>query len=283
MNIIIYGHQGWIASYIIKYLNNLDIKYYCSQFRVDDEKNIEEEIININPTHMLSLIGRTHGPNYTTIDYLELPGKLVDNIRDNLYSPLYLAYLANKYNIHLTYMGTGCIFNNLNDEKYSEDDKPNFFGSSYSIVKGFTDRIMHLFENNVLNLRIRMPITDDLSDRSFITKILSYEKICSNSNSMSVLPDLIPILYNMMLQKYTGTYNFTNPGSISHNEILDLYKEIINPNFKWKNMTIDEQNNLLLSKRSNNYLDTKKLEDLFEIPDIKTSIKKIFIKFKNKE
>jgi len=42
---------------------------------------------------MLSLIGRTHGPNYNTIDYLELLSKLYDNIKDNLYSPLILANL----------------------------------------------------------------------------------------------------------------------------------------------------------------------------------------------
>jgi len=37
---------------------------------------------------------------------------------------------------------------------------------------------MHLF-TNVLNVRIRMPITDDSSNRNFITKITSYKKICS--------------------------------------------------------------------------------------------------------
>jgi 3,5-epimerase/4-reductase len=280
MKIIIYGHKGWIASYIIKYLDNINIEYYYSNFRVDDEINIENELLSINPTHMLSLIGRTHGPGYSTIDYLELPGKLYDNIKDNLYSPFYLAFLASKYNKHLTYMGTGCIFSDLNNNEFNEEDVPNFFGSSYSIVKGFTDRLMHLYKDNVLNLRIRMPITDDLSERSFITKILSYKKICSNNNSMSVLPDLIPIMYKMMLCKDTGTYNFTNPGIISHNEILELYKEIIDPNFTWINMTIEEQDKILLSKRSNNKLDTLKLESSFTIPNIKTSIKNIFINLK---
>ena len=62
---------------------------------------------------------------------------------------------------------------------FTEESLPNFFGSSYSIVKGFTDRMMHMFENNTLNLRIRMPITASSNKRNFITKIVSYEKICS--------------------------------------------------------------------------------------------------------
>lgn len=277
MKIIIYGHKGWIASYIIKYFELNNINYYCSKFRVDDNKNIENELLELQPTHMLSLIGRTHGLGYNTIDYLELPDKLYDNIRDNLYSPIVLAHLSTKYNIHLTYMGTGCIFNDY-EKEFTEDDIPNFHGSSYSIVKGFTDRIMHLYDTNVLNLRIRMPITDDLSDRNFITKILSYKKICSNSNSMSVLPDLIPIMYQMMLDNEIGTYNFTNPGFITHNEILTMYKELVDNSFTWSNITIEEQNSILLSKRSNNNLNTTKLSNKYIINNIHDSIENIIKK-----
>ena len=58
------------------------------------------EILNSGCTHIMSFIGRTHGGNFNTIDYLEQPGKLVDNIIDNLYSPIVLSILAKKYNIH---------------------------------------------------------------------------------------------------------------------------------------------------------------------------------------
>lgn len=281
MKILLYGHTGWIGGYVKKYLSNNNINYYESCFRVDDEKNIENEILSINPTHLLCLIGRTHGiindKKYTTIDYLEQSGKLHENIKDNLYSPLILAILASKHNKHLTYIGTGCIFNYddkhiLDNKGFNENDIPNFFGSSYSIVKGFTDRLMHQFENNVLNLRIRMPITNDLSERNFITKILNYKKICSISNSMSVLPDLIPIMIEMMNNNELGTFNFTNPGLISHNEILELYKEYKDNNFTWENFSIDEQNEILDSKRSNNFLDTTKLESKYKIKPIKDSI-----------
>jgi 3,5-epimerase/4-reductase len=48
----------------------------------------------------MSFIGRTHGTYegnvITTIDYLEKPGKLVENIQDNLYAPLILAAICKK-------------------------------------------------------------------------------------------------------------------------------------------------------------------------------------------
>jgi 3,5-epimerase/4-reductase len=79
---------------------------------------------------------------------------------------------------------------------------------------------MHLFEENTLNIRIRMPVTDELNDRNFITKFTKYEKICSNPNSITVLNELLPILVDLAFKNHTGTINLTNPGLISHNEIL---------------------------------------------------------------
>ena len=283
MNILIYGSNGWIGTQIILYLDNKNISYFKGISRVDDIESLENEISRIKPTHVLSLIGRTHGKIgdkvYSTIDYLEEEGKLVDNIRDNLFSPISLAMLCNQHKIHFTYLGTGCIFEFDENHPFgkeingfTEESKPNFFGSSYSIVKGFTDRLMHLLPNT-LNLRIRMPINAEENPRNFITKITSYEKICSIPNSMSVLPTLIPIAIDLMKKQHTGTLNLTNPGLISHNEILNLYKDIVDSDFKWTNFTVEEQNKILSSKRSNNYLDTTLLEKLYpNIPKITDAV-----------
>ena len=127
---------------------------------------------------------------------------------------------------------------------------------------------MHQFKESVLNLRIRMPIVNYDNSRNFITKITKYDKICSIKNSMSYLPELLPLALDMSKNKTTGTMNLTNPDTISHNEILDMYKTYINPNFTWNNFSIEEQNKILLSKRSNNKLNTTKLETLY--PNVQT-------------
>ena len=141
---------------------------------------------------------------------------------------------------------------------FNEDSLPNFFGSSYSVVKGFTDKFMHLYGDSVLNLRIRMPITGEKNGRNFITKIVTYEKVCSVPNSMTVLPELLPMVLELMKNKTTGTLNLTNPGLISHNEILEMYREIVDHNFTWKNFSQQEQRSILAADRSNNFLDTTK-------------------------
>lgn len=264
MKWLIFGHKGWIGGQVINLLKQLGEDLIYPTCRADNEMEVENVIKNERPDRVISLIGRTSGGNFNTIDYLEQKGKLVENINDNLYAPFVLAMICKKYNVHLTYMGTGCIFNGYKDGiGYKEDDKPDFTGSSYSTVKGFTDRMMHFFEDNVLNVRIRMPITDTYNPRNFITKITKYEKICSIPNSMTVLPELIPLMLDMAKNETTGTINLTNPGLISHNEILEMYKEIVDPDFTWQNFTLEEQDKILLGGRSNDLLNTDRLQSLY--------------------
>lgn len=275
MKWLIYGSKGWIGQMIIAQLElEQENVILLGQSRVDNEVDVEKEVVTYKPDRILCLIGRTHGKDCPTIDYLEHKDKLMINVRDNLYGPLVLTIICQKYDIHLTYLGTGCIFNDLSmTRKYTEDDLPDFFGSSYSTVKGFTDRLLHFFDRTVLNVRIRMPIVGYHHPRNFITKIVNYDKICSIPNSMTVLPDLIPVLIDLAMKRMTGTFNLTNPGIIEHNEILQMYKEYVDPEYTWTNFSNQEQNLILSSERSNNHLDTCQLETLYpDIPTIHDSI-----------
>ena len=69
--------------------------------------------------------------------------------------------------------------------------------------------------------------------------------------------------FDLAIKGETGTLNLTNPGTITHNEILELYKKYVDPTFTWRNFTIEEQNQILLSARSNNKLDTEKLKMMY--------------------
>jgi len=292
---LIFGANGWIGNQVTNYLSSQGIPFIKAVARAGETESIIQEL-NANPqiTHIMSFIGRTHGiyegQKITTIDYLEKPGKLVDNVNDNLYSPLNLALLCKERGLHFTYLGTGCIFEYDEEHPFgqevngfTEKSRPNFFGSGYSVVKGFTDQLMNnqIFEDTVLNLRIRMPITDEVNERNFITKITTYQKVCSIPNSMTVLNDMIPIMVRLAERHICGPVNLTNPGLISHNEILEMYKELVDPNFTWTNFTIEEQNQILASKRSNNFLDTKSLESLEpSVKPIKEAVRDILIQMK---
>ncbi len=243
MKILIYGSRGWIATKIVDFIHKLypDWQVIEGNARVENLSEVEEELVHSKAEYVLCCIGRTHGTGFSTIDYLEPQahlrdrtwyadkGKIKENVRDNLFAPVALALLCKSRNILCCYIGTGCIYSYdelhpIGGQKgFTEYDPPNFFGSSYSIVKGYTNNLMRQLEDCVLHLRIRMPISSDTSPRNFISKITHYEKICSIPNSMTCLEILIPIALDMISKKYTGTFNFTNPGVISHNEILQMY------------------------------------------------------------
>ena len=298
MRILIFGSNGWIGQQFQSVCERAkkagsNIDYRASRVKrisLDTQSELIDEFVDYSPTHAISFIGRTHGTVgdkvFSTIDYLEQEGKLSENLRDNLTAPLLLAYVCKYAGVHFTYLGTGCIFAYRDGEdvermlrydadgpetmnecyKFKESDAPNFFGSSYSIVKGVTDRIMqerNCICESVLNLRIRMPIINRDNSRNFITKITNYPKICSLPNSMTVLDEFLPYALVLMQHRHTGTLNFVNPGVISHNEILQLYRSHVNPDFTWTNFTVEEQNEILASKRSNNYLDNEKLLSIF--------------------
>ena len=166
MKVYLVGHKGWIGQKYVDLFKKLNIECVYSEWRAESEE-MKVDIVRSKATHVLCCMGRTHGTRdgtkFTTIDYLEHPEKLHENINDNLFSPLSLALLCQQ-EIFITYIGTDCIF--TYDDKHSvedgvpffEENAPNFFGSNYSIVKGFTDMLMK--QTKTLNLRIRMPITD---------------------------------------------------------------------------------------------------------------------------
>lgn len=278
---LVFGGRGWIGQQLLDVLRERQIPFSVPHVRVDDTDAVRTLLHTLRPTRVLCLVGRTHGDGCATIDYLERGRpQLVENVRDNLFAPVSLALLCREYDIHMTYLGTGCIFSSSDPASdaaaFAEDARPNFFGSAYSIVKGFTDRLMHQLEKHVLQLRIRMPINADMdSPRNFLCKITTYEKICSVANSMTVLPDLLPIMVTLVERAAIGTYNMTNPGVISHNAILDMYRDIVDPTFTYTNFSQEEQDRLLAAGRSNNRLSTTRLEAEFLVLPIDLSIRRL--------
>jgi 3,5-epimerase/4-reductase len=157
---------------------------------------------------------------------------------------------------------------------FTETSTPNFTDSYYSFVKGDTEKLlMSAFGHNTLMLRLRMPVSDDLHPRSFVTKITKYAHVVDIPNSNTLLTDLLPCSVLLAENSETGVYNFTNPGAISHNEVLSLYQQYVEPDFRWQNFSLEEQAKVIKAGRSNCELDTTKLVNKMreydvEIPEV---------------
>lgn len=269
-----FGAQGWIGQ---QFSANTKHTVIVAETRPENLEVAAQEIVAVKPDAVCSFLGRTHGPGAPTIDYLEQPGRLRENMRDNYIAPMHLAQICEAQGIQFVYLGTGCIFTYTDEKRtFTEEDVPNFFGSSYSIVKGFTDQEIRRFRTT-LQLRIRMPIAAAVSGRNFIDKIAGYPNICSIPNSMTVLDDMWVILDRMIEKRVGGTFNMVNPGLIEHNWILEQYRDLLKPSHTWNSVTYDEQMKFITSHRSNNELTTTKLEAFcadegLPLPNIKDSV-----------
>ena len=275
------GETGWIGKVLVQLLQQYhDVIVAPSQCRMQNREQIATILNHFKPDRVIIAAGLTGRPN---VDWCEVHKKEV--IETNVVGVLTVASECDKRGIHCTYLGTGCIFQYDSDHLiggrgFKETDVPNFSGSYYSKTKAMVEELLKEYDN-VLTLRVRMPISDDLHPRNFITKILNYEKIVNVPNSMTVLSDLLPVLVDMSITKKTGIYNFVNPGAVSHNEIMQMYKEIVKPDHTWTNFSLEEQSTVLRTGRSNCELDCSKL--LTEYPNIplaKDSIRKIMITWK---
>ncbi|BBM97330.1 protein MpRHM2 [Marchantia polymorpha subsp. ruderalis] len=276
---LIYGKTGWIGGLLGQMCEAQGIEYVYGAGRLENRASLEDDIAGAKPTHVFNAAGVTGRPN---VDWCET--HKCETIRANVVGTLTLADVTRQHGLVLINYATGCIFEydaahpEGSGIGFKEDDTPNFIGSFYSKTKAMVEELLKNYEN-VCTLRVRMPITADLSNpRNFITKITRYEKVVNIPNSMTILDELLPISIEMAKRNLTGIWNFTNPGVVSHNEILEMYKEYIDPSFKYTNFNLEEQAKVIVAPRSNNELDATKLSTEFpEMLSIKESlIKNVF-------
>uniref|UniRef100_A0A7N0SVV8 UDP-glucose 4,6-dehydratase n=1 Tax=Kalanchoe fedtschenkoi TaxID=63787 RepID=A0A7N0SVV8_KALFE len=271
---LIYGRTGWIGGLLGKLCEKQGISKEYGKGRLEDRASLVKDIQSVKPTHVFNAAGVTGRPN---VDWCE--SHKTETIRTNVVGTLTLADVCREHGLLLINYATGCIFEydaahpESSGIGFKEEDVPNFHGSFYSKTKAMVEELLKEFEN-VCSLRVRMPISSDLSNpRNFITKISRYNKVVNIPNSMTVLDELVPISIEMAKRNLTGIWNFTNPGVVSHNEILEMYKKYINPDFTWANFTLEEQAKVIVAARSNNEMDASKLKKEFpELLPIKDSL-----------
>jgi dTDP-4-dehydrorhamnose reductase len=275
---LLFGKNGWIGGKLIQLLTEQGKKFHLAESRNYEREHVLAEIEKYNPTHVLNASGVTGRPN---VDWCE--DHKLETIRTNVLGTLTIADICATKNIHHLLYATGCIFEYDDEHKiggkmFTEEDQANFHGSFYSHTKALCEDLLRNYPNTC-TLRVRMPISDDLSPRNFVTKIVKYDRVVNIPNSMTVLTDLLPISLIMAERGLVGIYNFCNPGAISHNEVLDLYKKYVDPHYTYQNFSVEEQAKILKAGRSNNTLDHRKLcealPDIY-IPEIHESMEKVF-------
>jgi dTDP-4-dehydrorhamnose reductase len=221
---------------------------------ITDPAVVAQVLDTYRPDMVINCAAKTGRPN---VDWCE--SHKSETLDSNLLGPLVLRRACEARGIYFVQIGSGCIYEGDNGGRgWSEEDMPNFFGSFYSKTKAWMNEALKDFP--VLQVRLRMPIDGLPGPRNLVTKLARYPQVINVSNSLSVVDDAIGAIVMLMEKRATGIYNVVNPGTIRHEDILDLYRELVDPTHSVEYISLDTLAALTVAGRSNCVLSTSKLE-----------------------
>jgi dTDP-4-dehydrorhamnose reductase len=266
---LIYGANGYLGSHIVTALRAQAKTFEIGKARIENKASLEAEIDSLRPKYVICAAGLAGKPN---VNWFEDPKNKPEAVRINVVAQLNVADVCYARNLHCTLLGTGMMYNYdaqhplEGGNAFKEDDPANYTGLYYVELRILLEQLLKAYPN-VLNLRVLFPISSDFSNKSLNGKLITFKQVVSVRNSFTVVDSLCPYIPIMAERKITGTLNFTNPGAMSHGEILKLYKEHVDPNFEWTEITKEEFERVNNVTRPNAELDASKLLQYF--PNIK--------------
>lgn len=291
--ILILGKNGYVSSRFQDFFKYKKIDFYVQSLKDLYSPYLLKDVIEkVKPRFVINTIGYTGKPNVDSCeDYKE----------DCLYSNVILAEIISdecrKKNIPLGFVSSGCIYNEDEIEwwrTYKESDYPNFSFYSkhynncswYSGCKALGESLVRKSWDKTYIFRLRMPFNHINEEKNYLSKIFSYDKVWSCSNSLTNLDEFVRAVYQSMnAEAPYGTYNICNHGGISAKEIHLLAKKynIGKENYSYFE-NLEEFNSVIKTPRSNCVLNTNKIrnEGIYMSP-VEESLEKTFSVWNQKE
>ncbi|EKD49332.1 MAG: hypothetical protein ACD_63C00180G0013 [uncultured bacterium] len=226
---------------------------------INSVKDVEQILDKYKPDVVLNAAGIVGKPN---VDWCET--NQAETMWGNTVLPIMIAAACQKKKKYLLHIGSGCIYYGYSKNKkgWEEDDFANP-SAVYTRCKYAADLALSTLPNLGI-ARIRMPIDYIPSRANLIDKLASFSKIINVRNSVTVVEDMIKVFHKLLEKKAAGIFHVTNPGSVTHKEIIKLYEKYVDP--KHSNKWVLEKDllkkGLTKKKRSNNILQSKNLKKL---------------------
>lgn len=276
MKFYILGASGFMGSRCVEYLKSQKHTVFSKRIDVTDLPALKKAFQTTRPDVVINFAGVRAYPN---IDWCE--DHKEETVKVNVAGAINAMLAAIEVRAYPIQISTGCIYIGGIAKKFTEKDEPNFFGSFYSRMRIVLQDALK--ELPVLLVRIKMPISAYSHPRNFINKIVSYKKVISIPNSVTLIEDLFPALLKLAKLKTTGIVNITNDGYLEHKEVLAAYKKIVDPNHKYEPISLKQlEKNITKAGRSNCVLDNSKAKSLgLSLPALnKTRLEKLMRTYK---
>lgn len=217
--ILIFGN-GYLANRLATLIPNTIIH----PARIDDKAAALKALEEHSPLAVINAAGRNGVPN---VDWCET--HQVETYRANTIGPMILAEACQEKNIYLVQLSSGCIFYGTSPDPqgWKEEDATNP-AAFYSRTKYATDLILSRLPNTAI-ARLRLPIDSIPSSKNLIDKLSSYKKVIDVQNSVTIIEDLAHVIEQLIQKRGTGIFHCTNPGALRYRDLIQLYREYVDP------------------------------------------------------
>lgn len=251
----ILGASGFLGGQFVNYLKTKSVEVITERVEITDLAALRAAFAKYHPAVIVNFAGVRAYPN---IDWCETHKS--ETALVNVAGPINVVIAAQEIGAYCIQIASGCIYSGGPEHEFTESDAPNFFGSFYSRMRVAMQSA--LAELPVLQARIRMPLSAVPHPRNLLDKIVSYAKVVSVPNSVTVIEDLWPALLQLAEIKPIGILNLTNGGYVTHQQLLEAYKEIIDPTHTYEAITVDQLHTITVAQRSNCILSNTKAANL---------------------
>ena len=202
------------------------------------------------PQFVINAAGKTGRPN---VDQCEV--ERAETIAGNITLPITVRHACEVARVPLAHVSSGCIYTGvkivqsdggskigdlgvpsvrkLAEEQpqllqgFTEEDLPNFSFRSppcsfYSGTKALAEEALAGYDHAYV-WRLRIPFDEQSNERNYLTKLLTYDRVYDNVNSLSHLGDFVNACLDLWaLAAPFGIYNVTNPGFVSTRRVIEL-------------------------------------------------------------
>lgn len=272
MKILIFG-KGYFGRRLADFWPDAVI----SDVHVNSAEDALKEIERVQPDAVVNATGVTGTPN---IDWCET--HQVETAHGNTAVPLMIAQACQAKNVYLIHLGSGCIFYGPSpDPKGWRESDPTFPLAYYSRTKYAADLLLSQMPN-VAIARLRLPIDVIPSPKNLVDKLSKYKQVLDVENNVTLVEDLPGVLRQMIEKRATGIFHVLNPGTVKYRDLMQLYREFVDPNYTCEWITDQQlvERGLAAKQRSSVILQSTRLADYgIQMRPIESALRETMLKY----
>jgi dTDP-4-dehydrorhamnose reductase len=263
--ILLLGGNGYVGSAIQKNLTGRGLPFTVASRASSDYSNLNvlvKMLRELRPEFLINSAGYTGKPN---VDACEI--HRTECLDGNAVLPGVIREACEQTQTPWGHVSSGCIFTGAKPDGsgFTEDDAPNFSFrqnncSFYSGCKALGEEVLEGAERCFI-WRLRIPFNNINSARNYISKMMRYDRLLLATNSLSQLDEFADACVASWTQRVPfGTYNLTNPGSVTTRDVVRLIQKHGLSNRDFQFFESDDQFMKLAAKtpRSNCVLNSTK-------------------------